>query len=327
MITAQVQRTGEPTDSPLAHAIKKPWWKLGTRFGDALLPYALLIPILGFESLFVIYPIVRGMLMAFQTNTFGVTKWSGFYNFNLMLSDPIFWGSVRTTFEFTFTMVVVWLVLGLSLALLMNWSFKGRGIVRAILAIPWAIPDIPVILTFTIMLDPNFGILNRFAAWIPGVHHQIQWLSSPDLAFVAIVLMVAWKGFPFYALIFLSSLQSIPDDLYEAARVDGAGAIRCFRSITFPALVPTIALLAILAFIFSFQQFSLIYLTTGGGPGTDTSTLAVLIYNQAFQFFNYNYASAIAVVALILALFGTLLFIVFERTVVSRRFLVENRAA
>ncbi|MGH2389683.1 MAG: carbohydrate ABC transporter permease, partial [Chloroflexota bacterium] len=121
-------------------------------------------------------------------------------------------------------------------------------------------------------------------------------------------------------------LQTIHDDLYEAARVDGAGTIRCFRSITLPALVPTLALLAILAFIFSFQQFSLIYLTTGGGPGTDTSTLAVLIYNQAFQFFNYNYASAIAVIALFLALLGTLLFIVIERTVIRRRYLEENRA-
>jgi multiple sugar transport system permease protein len=297
----------------------------GAQARETLLPYALLAPILGFEVLFVVYPIVRGILLAFQTNHFGVTSYSGFDNFNQMLSDPTFWGSVRTTFEFTFTMVVVWLVLGLAFALLMNWSFTGRGVVRAILAIPWAIPDIPVILTFTIMLDPNFGIINRFAAWIPGVHHQIQWLSSSNLAFIAIVIMVAWKGFPFYALILLSSLQSIPDDLYEAARVDGAGTIRCFRSITLPALVPTLALLAILAFIFSFQQFALIYLTTGGGPGTDTSTLAVLIYNQAFQFFNYNYASAIAVVALVLALFGTLLFIVIERTVISRRYLEENR--
>ncbi|MDB5057673.1 MAG: sugar transporter permease [Chloroflexi bacterium] len=322
-----MRRPGDPKGSSKPHVVGKPRWKLGPRTRETLLPYGLLAPILGFEALFVIYPIVRGILLAFQTNNFGVTSYSGLTNFRQMLNDPIFWGSVRTTFEFTLTMVVVWLVLGLAFALLMNWSFKGRGVVRAILAIPWAIPDIPVILTFTIMLDPNFGILNRFAAWIPGVHHQIQWLSSSNLAFIAIVIMVAWKGFPFYALILLSSLQSIPDDLYEAARVDGAGAIRCFRSITLPALVPTLALLAILAFIFSFQQFSLIYLTTGGGPGTDTSTLAVLIYNQAFQFFNYNYASAIAVIALIFALLGTLLFVVFERKIIRSRYLEEKSTA
>jgi multiple sugar transport system permease protein len=191
--------------------------------------------------------------------------------------------------------------------------------VRAILAIPWAIPDIPVVLTFTIMLDPQFGVLNRFFSFIPGVHHQIEWVNDPNLAFIAIIMMVAWKGFPFFSLILLSSLQSIPDDLYEAARVDGAGVFRRFRSITLPSITPTLALLAVLAFIFSFQQFSIIYLSTGGGPGQDTSTLALTIYNQAFNFFNYNYASAIAVVGLFLALLGTLAFIFVERRLARSR--------
>jgi multiple sugar transport system permease protein len=278
-----------------------------------LFPYALLAPIAAFEGLFVIYPIIRGILLAFHLTSFGQTKWVGFANFRQMIHDPLFWSSVQTTFEFTFAMVVVWLTIGLGVAMLMNWSFRGRGFVRAILAIPWAIPDIPIVLTFLIMLDPNFGILNRFAALIPGVHHQIQWVNDPNLAFIAIIMMVAWKGFPFFALILLSSLQSIPDDLYEAARVDGAGFIRRFRSITVPSITPTLALLAVLAFIFSFQQFTIIYLSTGGGPGQDTSTLALTIYQQAFEFFNYNYACAIAVVGLLIALVGTVLFIIMER--------------
>jgi len=331
--TAQIPRSGEPVEPRepaephVAPTAGTGWRKSRRGARETLLPYGLLAPILAFEALFVIYPIVRGIVMAFQSNRFGVTTWTGLDNFNQMRGDPIFWASIQTTFKFTFSMVVVWLLLGLSVALLLNWSFQGRGIVRALLAVPWAVPEIPVILTFTIMLDPNFGIINRFASLIPGVHHQIQWLSSSNLAFIAIVMMVAWKGFPFYALVLLSSLQSISDDLYEAARVDGAGAIRCFWSITLPALVPTLALLAILAFIFSFQQFSLIYLTTGGGPGTDTTTLAVLIYNQAFQFFNYNYASAIAVIALLIALCGTMLYVVFERRVIRRRYLDTPNAA
>lgn len=291
------------------------------------LPYLLVAPIVAFEGLFVIFPILRGILEAFQSTTGGDTQWVGLANFQQAARDPSFWGSLRVTFQFTLTMVVVWLVLGLALALLMNWSFKGRGIVRAILAIPWAVPDIPIVLTFTIMLDPNFGVLNLFASWIPGVQHQIQWLSSPTLAFLAIVVMVGWKGFPFYALILLSSLQSIPDVLYEAAKVDGAGAIRRLQMITLPALVPTLSLLAVLAFIFSFQQFSLIYLFTGGGPGNDTSTLAVLIYHHAFQFFNYNYASAMALVGLAIAMAGTLLFVVAERRVIRTQYLEGSTVA
>jgi multiple sugar transport system permease protein len=290
-------------------------------------PYLLALPIVVFEGIFVIYPIIRGLILSGQLTEFGKTKWVGLGNFRQMVHDPVFWQSVKTTFEFVFAMAGVWLLLGLGVALLMNWSFAGRGFVRALLAIPWAVPDVPVVLAFVIMLDPNFGILNRFAAIIPGVHHHIQWLSAPTLAFIAILMMVGWKGFPFFALIILSSLQSIPDDLYEAAEVDGAGAIRRFRSVTFPALVPTLTLLAVLAFIFSFQQFSIIYLSTGGGPGTDTSTLAVTIYLQAFEFFNYNYASAIAVVGLFLALAGTVLFIFVERRMTRARSLDRRVAA
>ena len=251
----------------------------------------------------------------------------GLAQYRQMWHDPIFWSSLRTTFEFTFVMTAVWISLGLAVAMLMNWSFPGRGFVRAILAIPWAVPDIPVVLTFLIMLDPNFGILNRFAAFIPGVNHHIQWLSAPNLAFIAIIIMVGWKGFPFFALILLSSLQTIPDELYEAAKVDSAGPVRRFRSITLPALRPTLGLLGVLGFIFSFQQFSLIYLSTGGGPGTDTSTLAITIYNQAFEFFNYNYASAIAVVGLLIAVAGTVVYIFVQRRVASVRGLEGVNAA
>jgi multiple sugar transport system permease protein len=311
-------------DSPEAKPVRRA--SRGNSFGRQAglrsnLHLKLLAPILVFEGLFVVYPIIRGVILAFQQTNYGKTSWVGLANFRQMIHDPIFWASVRTTFEFTLAMVVVWLSLGLGVALLTNWAFKGRSLVRGILAIPWAIPDVPTVLTFTIMLDPNFGILNRIASWIPGVHHQIQWLTAPNLAFIAIITMVAWKGFPFYSLVILSSLQAIPDDLYEAAKVDGAGAFQRFRSITFPSIVPTLSLLAVLAFIFSFQQFTLIYLSTGGGPGQDTSTIAILIYNQAFQYFNYNYASAMAAVGLLLAVFGTVLFVVIERRVIRQRYL------
>ncbi|HEX4212461.1 MAG TPA: sugar ABC transporter permease [Candidatus Dormibacteraeota bacterium] len=290
------------------------------------LAYRLLIPIALFEGLFVLFPIIRGITMAFQFTRGGITYWVGLANFADMLHDPTFWGSIRVTFEFALCMIVIWLMFGVLLALLMNWSFKGRGLVRALLAIPWAIPDVPIVLTFVIMLDPNVGVINLFASWIPGVHHQIPWLSSPKLAFFAIVIMAGWKGLPFYALILLASLQSIPSELYEAARVDGAKAWGRFRAVTVPGLTPTAALLVILAFIFAIQQFSMIYLTTGGGPGFDTATISVLIYLQAFEFFNYNYAAALAVAGLVMSVAGTTLFVVLDRTVLRRQYF-EGRTA
>ena len=197
MTPADIQKVGDPTGQLLSSAAGMQVRKARRPLGEILLPYSLLAPILAFEVLFVIYPIFRGGVMAFQQNHFGVTEWSGFDNFNQMFSDPTFWQSVEVTLKFTLSMVVVWLTLGLSVALLMNWSFKGRSLVRALLAIPWAIPDVPVITTFVVMLDPNFGILNRFASVIPGVNHHIPWLSNSTLAFIVIVAMSGWKGFPF----------------------------------------------------------------------------------------------------------------------------------
>lgn len=283
------------------------------------LPYLLVIPILAFEGVLIIYPVIKGILTAFKSSKYGSAGTYTFDNFRQLVHDPAFWQVLRVTLLFTVIMVVVVLAAGLGVALLMNWAFKGRGVVRGVLAIPWAIPDVPTVLTFILMMDPNFGVINRMAAWLPGVHGHFAWLTSPHLAFVSIVLMTAWKGFPFYSLIALSALQAVPDDLLEAAKVDGAGPIRRFRSVTLPSIAPTMALLAVLAFIFAMQQFSLIYLSTGGGPGTKTTTLAVQIYNEAFQFFNYDYASAFAVVGLLLSVLGTVLFVIIERRVVRGR--------
>ena len=289
------------------------------RLSGNWLPYLLVVPILAFEGVFVIYPIIKGILTSFKSQQLGATGSFTGSNYSRMLADPVFWQVVRVTLVYTAVVVVLMLIVGLFIAMLLNWSFRGRGFVRGILAIPWALPDIPVVLTFLLMADPNFGILNRMAAWLPGVGHHNAFFTSSHLAFASIVVITVWKGFPFYALITLSALQAVPDELLEAARVDGAGPIRRFRSVVLPSITPTLCLLAVLAFIFSLQQFSLIYLTTGGGPGQNTTTLSIDIYNQAFQFFNYSYASAIAVVGLILSVIGTGLFVYIERRVVRSR--------
>jgi multiple sugar transport system permease protein len=289
------------------------------RMPGGWLPYILVLPILAFEGVFVIYPIIKGILTSFRSQELGASGSLTTGNYTRMVHDPVFWQVLRITLVFTAVVVIGMLIAGLAIAMLLNWSFRGRGFVRGVLAIPWALPDIPVVLTFLLMMDPNFGVINRMASWLPGLGHHYAFLTGPHLAFASIVVITVWKGFPFYALITLSALQAVPDDLIEAAKVDGAGRIRRFRSVVLPGIAPTLSLLAVLAFIFSLQQFSLIYLSTGGGPGQSTTTLSVLIYNQAFQFFNYSYASAIAVVGLILSVIGTALFVFIERRVLRSR--------
>lgn len=307
---APTARVCTPNRASLRGWHRRSWWWL---------PYVLVVPIVGYEGIFIIYPIFKGIRTAFQSEKLGAASGLSLDNFRRMADDSIFWQVLRTTLEFTAVVVVLVLLVGLGLGLLLNWTFRGRGLVRGILAIPWAIPEIPTVLTFLLMMDPNFGVINRMAGWLPGVGNHHAWFTDPNLAFISIVVMTVWKGFPFYGLIILSALQAVPDELIEAAKMDGAGAIRRFRSVALPAITPTLALLAVLAFIYSMQQFSLIYLSTGGGPGNSTTTLSVQIYNEAFQFFNYTYASAIAVVGLLLSVIATALFVVIERRLVHTR--------
>jgi multiple sugar transport system permease protein len=197
--------------------------------------------------------------------------------------------------------------------LLLNRHFPGRTMARAVMTMPWAFPDVPAVLTFIWMLNPNFGVMNVFARWLPGVDSNPTWLLDPQLAMLSIVLITAWKGFPFYSLVILAALQTVPQDLNDAARVDGANRFQAFRSVTLPGIMPTLLLLVILALIFSFKQFTIIYLTTGGGPAGATETIVVRVYNTAFRFYDFSYAAAIGVTGFFLALIVALVFILVQR--------------
>jgi multiple sugar transport system permease protein len=273
-------------------------------------PYLLILPMLALQAALVIYPILRGAMFSLDT-----PQGLGLANYRYMIADPDFWRMIQHTLVFTLSVVVVILVIGLSLALLMNWSFRGRGAVRSLLTVPWAIPEVPVAITFVLMLDPSFGVFNAFLRLLPGVTENPQWLLDPTLAMLVVIGATVWKGFPFYSLVLLSALQNVPDELYEAAKIDRAGRFAQFRYITLPSIRPTLALLAVLAFIYSTQQFTLIWLITGGGPVDATTTLAPAIYMQAFRFYNFSYAGAIAVVGFLISAIATFCFVVMQRRV------------
>lgn len=278
--------------------------------GSRAFPYLLILPMLALEGALVIYPIIRGALFSLETD-----EGLGLGNYRTMLVDPDFWRVIGHTLVFTLAVVVAILAIGLSLALLMNWSFRGRGLVRSLLTVPWAIPEVPVAITFVLMLDPSFGVINAFLRLVPGVTENPQWLLDPVLAMLVVIAATVWKGFPFYSLVLLSALQSVPDELYEAGRIDGAGRFALFRHITLPGIRDSLALLAVLAVIYSMQQFTLIWLITGGGPVDATTTLAPAIYMQAFRFYNFPYAGAIAVVGFVISAIATLVFVAAQRRV------------
>jgi multiple sugar transport system permease protein len=271
--------------------------------------YILILPIVIFEGIFLLYPMYRGLELGLEEPHGGF----GLANYSRMIHDPTFWDTVRVTLEYTAFVVVLSLGIGLGTALLMNAAFTGRATARALLATPWAFPDVPTTIAFLWMLNPTFGVANVFARWLPWVHDNPQWLNSEKLALGCVIVITVWKGFPFYGLVILAALQTVPGSLYEAARVDGASPWGRFRYVTIPAILPTLSLLAILSSIFAIQQFTLIYLTTGGGPVTATSTLAIDIYQQAFRFYDFSYASTIAAAGVVTSALAVVLFLLVEK--------------
>ena len=277
-----------------------------------LLPYALALPIILYEIALIIYPIFQGVLGSFQQIELAANAkptWVGLKNYQRMFSDPDFWNVMRVTLTFTALVIVVAIGAGLATALLFNRPFRFRPLARAMLMLPWAFPEVPVVMIFIWILSPQFGVVNLLVRWIPGINENPQWLQVPSLAMGWVVLIASWKAFPFYSLVILAALQAVPQEIYEAAKVDGANTLQLFWHITVPSIRSTLELLVVLASIFSFKQFTIIYLMTGGGPSGATETIVMRIFNTAFRFYDYSYATALGVAGFVVSLVIAFFFI------------------
>ena len=280
-----------------------------------LLPYALALPIILYEIAMIVYPIAQGIYGSFQQIELASNSaptWVGLANYQRMFSDPEFWKVLRTTLIFTALVIIVAIGVGLGTALLFNRPFRFRPLARAMMMLPWAFPEVPVVMIFVWILSPQFGVVNVLVRLLPGVTENPQWLQVPTLAMGWVVLISSWKVFPFYSLVILAALQAVPQELYEAAEVDGASRLQLFWNITVPSIRTTLELLVVLASIFSFKQFTIIYLMTGGGPSGATETIVMRIFNTAFRFYDYSYATALGVAGFVVSLIITSFFIVLQ---------------
>ncbi len=282
---------------------------------STLFPYLLALPVVLYEGFFIVLPIVQGIATSFtQTELAGLPpRFVGLDNYARLFGDRDFGTAIVTTVFLTVVSVVLALAAGLGVALILERPFRGRTLVRTLVILPWALPDLPVLMVFNWMLNPVFGVMNVFARLLPTVHDNLQWLNDPALARFAVILIGTWKAYPFYCLVLLAALQGISEQLYEAARVDGASALQLFRHITLPSVLPTLAVLTLLALIFSIKGFSLVYLLTGGGPDLATETLVLHIYKTAFRFYDYSYGQAMGTVGLMGATALAIAFFVFDR--------------
>lgn len=247
-------------------------------------------------AVIVLLPLGQAIVTGFQhydlSNPGEVGRWAGFENYRRVLADGTFAESLRTTLVFSGGTVVLQFALGLVFALALNHIVFARNFLRGVLLIPWVIPTVVSGLLWTWILNVQYGVLNYL---LSSFHLQSSfhaWLSDPALAMFTVIGVTTWKWYPFDMLMLLAALQTVPKDLLEAAAVDGAGAIRRFWHIVIPRLWNVMLSVLLLSLIWSFQEFTMIWTTTKGGPLNLTSTVGIKIYRTAFEFFHLGSAAA-----------------------------------
>jgi ABC-type sugar transport system permease subunit len=219
-----------------------------------------------------------------------------FANYATLVHDPRFWSALGHTAVFTVLTISLEMALGLALALAMNRAMRARGLVRAALLLPWAIPTIVAALLSRFMFEAPWGAVNTALLSLGIVHAPIVWLAGPRAAWVPLVLADVWKTTPFVALLLLAGLQTIDTSLYEAAAIDGASAWEQFRRITLPLLRTAILVALVFRTLDAFRVFDLVYALTGGGPGTATEPIALYTFNTLMQNLEFGYGAALSVV-------------------------------
>jgi multiple sugar transport system permease protein len=249
-------------------------------------------PALILLSLVTIYPILYVVYLSLERRLliFNISRFVGLDNYLFLFRDDRFWNALGNTAYFTAMSVALEMALGLSIAVLLNRSFRLKGMARAAVLVPWAVPTVVSARMWEWMYNTDFGILN----YIFGA--KINWLGSPSLALNAAVFMDVWKTTPFVAILLTAGLQVIPADLYQAARIDGAGAWQAFRKITIPLLKPVIIVVLAFRTLDAFRVFDAIYVLTGGGPANSTETLSIYAYKVLFQTLQFGYGSALSLV-------------------------------
>lgn len=227
-------------------------------------------------------------------------------NYVQLFQDGLFWNSLKVTFIFVGATVLLHVLVGLAVALALNSDIRGKRYFRLIAILPWTVPDVISGLVWRFMYNPTSGIINFTLVHLGISNPYIEWLGHPNLALPSVIFADVWRGYPFVMLILLAGLQSIPRELYEAAQVDGASIWHEFRYVTLPNLRGMLTIAIALDTIWQFRRFGLVYNMTFGGPGHVTETLSLYIYKQYFRYFNFEYASTVAVVMAVIMLIITI---------------------
>ncbi len=271
---------------------------------ENLLAYLFLLPALLAIVLVLFYPIFNLLVTSFYSNPTLTrpSQFIGLKNYLSVLNDPIFPTAVRNTFIWTFGVTIGQVLLGIYFALILHQRFPGRWLARVLVIIPWVLPGIVVAVTWRFMYSQDFGLINLVLRGIGLDQLAHAWLGDTQTAMIAVILVGIWKGFGFYTLMFLAGMQTIPVELYEAARIDGANDRQQLLSITLPLLRPIMITSTVLGLIWTSNYFDAIFVMTGGGPARSTETLPMFIYNTGFSFYRIEEAMAGSNILLVIVL-------------------------
>jgi multiple sugar transport system permease protein len=255
-------------------------------------------------AIILIYPLGHSLWLSFHEWTLRGFRqgipFVGLQNYRDLFSNPDFLNSLRITASFVILAVGIEFVLGMGLALLLNHDLRGKNIMRALILLPMMCTNVVIGLTWRLLLNYEFGLVNYYLGLV-GIG-PLEWLSRPAVAFSAVILVDVWNTTSFVSLLLLAGLQALPDEPFEAARIDGASAWQSFVHITLPLLRQTILVVLLWRMIDTFRIFDVIYLLTAGGPARATETVSIYVYRYGFQSFNLGYASAASYIMILIML-------------------------
>ena len=274
--------------------------------------YLLIAPSLILVLVIVMYPIFSGVLLSFQEMRLNRPKLNGFIgleHYAELLQDSVFLRASINTLWWVVFGILSQFLLGMITALALNRKLRGMQLARTLVLIPWFLPSVVAGNMWVLLLDSRLGVLNDIMVKLGIIQSYKAWFADPNTAFPAALLVALWQGFPFFALLLLAGLQGIPEDLYEAAAVDGATRWRQFIHITMPLLRPIIVAVVVLRVIGMVNSPDLIVILTNGGPGHATELLSSYAFQTAYQSFDFGYAGALSVVMLIILMAFSIIYI------------------
>lgn len=271
----------------------------------------LIAPTILVFSLVIIYPLVSAIYLSFF-NIFTPTlegQWVGFANYAELLQTGQFWNALGNTMVWTIGTLTLQIIFGIAMALVLHQNIWFRSLARSLILFPYFISTVVAVLVWKWLFNDLYGILNHILMSIGLIDFPMDFLGTMPNAMISVILVGAWKYFPFVVIAVLARLQSIPEALYEAAKIDGAGPIARFFDVTLPQLREVLVVIILLRAIWDFKEFDMIFLLTGGGPLNDTQTLPLLVYQEAFALNDMGMASAYAVVMMAIMLVFMIVYI------------------